>query len=254
MNGPISVWELGRERHLVFAEELTYPQSVIVTKGSWSELQREYWGRMVQPPFEVPHQPRVLVLGLGGGTVVHLAHRLLHPGSITAVELDPMVVQVARSYMGLNDIPNLDIRVADVHVALMELRNDKKFDLIIEDVFHLGLPTNSADSVKRYISSLTDLLALNGGIIFNRWFGREREAMTEQFSRFLNEWFTHVERKRVVQRWRNETIFASGFKKGLGKRESHRFIDSWRDSMSVWRIGIDAICRRSFFKTLQLLS
>ena len=209
ISGPISIWELSRERQLIFSEYLRPdPESVVFTKGSWAELRRECWGRAVEPPFELVPRPRVLILGLGGGTMVHLADQALHPKSITAVELDPMVVEMAQACMGLGDIPNLEIRVADVHAALAELKTaGETFDLIIEDIFHLGLPSSSDDQFRAYIASLVDVLSPNGRMAFNRWPGREARLV-----HFLGEWFGDVRCERIMQRWRTHVIFASELK------------------------------------------
>jgi hypothetical protein len=108
ISGPISVWDLGPERALIFGPvRKSTAVSVVFKNGNWAELRREYWGQAMTPPFPVAVHPRVLILGLGGGTMVSLAHRVLHPQGITVVERDPVMVGVARTYMGVDDIPNV---------------------------------------------------------------------------------------------------------------------------------------------------
>jgi hypothetical protein len=214
ISGPISVWDLGPERALIFGPvRKSTAVSVVFKNGNWAELRREYWGQAMTPPFPVAVHPRVLILGLGGGTMVSLAHRVLHPQGITVVERDPVMVGVARTYMGVDDIPNVDVRVTDVHTAIAELKGGDPFDLIIDDIFYLGIPASSDDTVRAYIASLAALLSPTGGLVFNRWFGGNRDAVLTRFAQLLGEHFAQVRRKRVGQRWENELVYASGPRK-----------------------------------------
>jgi predicted membrane-bound spermidine synthase len=78
----------------------------------------------------------VLVLGMGGGTTIR-AYRQLYPGvRITAVEIDPVIVQVARAYMGVADGPDLDVHVADARPFLKQV--GERFDVVEADLFAGG--------------------------------------------------------------------------------------------------------------------
>ena len=148
--------------------------------------------------------------------MAHLAHQMLRPRNITAVERDPVVVEIARTYMGVDSTPDLDIRVADVHHALAELRTGEKFDLVVEDVFYLGFPTRADDFVRAYIASLADVVSATGTVAFNRWFrrwsGEKIDTGQALLARLLSERFEGVANRKVIQRWQNELIFASGLK------------------------------------------
>ena len=86
-----------------------------------------------------PHLARgrsVLVLGMGGGTTVR-AYRRFYPGArVTAVEIDPLIVRVAREYMGLEPGPDLEVHVEDARPFLK--RSGKPFDVIEVDLFAGG--------------------------------------------------------------------------------------------------------------------
>jgi len=75
---------------------------------------------------------RLLMLGMGGGSVCRQLRRLAPDAEIVAVELDPEVVAVARAEFDLDEL-RLDVVVAD---ALAVLRREQRgFDAIFEDVF-----------------------------------------------------------------------------------------------------------------------
>jgi Spermine/spermidine synthase domain len=78
----------------------------------------------------------VLVLGMGGGTTVR-AYRRFYPGSrVTAVEIDPVIVQAAYLHMGLEPGPDLAVRVEDARPFLK--RTQERFDVIEVDLFAGG--------------------------------------------------------------------------------------------------------------------
>jgi spermidine synthase len=56
--------------------------------------------------------PRGLVIGLGGGALTNLLANLVPTCALTAVELDPAVVDVARASFGLREAC-LEVRIGD---------------------------------------------------------------------------------------------------------------------------------------------
>ncbi len=214
ITGPITVWELGRERRIVFGEHTGgTTQSIIFTRGSWAQLGREYWGHALRPPALVPPDSRILILGLGGGTMVHLAHQLLTPKDITVVELDPVVIEVARRFMGLDQLPNVHYCAGDAYEVLDELTDSNRFDLVIEDIFYAGFPGKGEDHVRAHLDRLTRVLSPAGSIVLNRWFaywnGTPQDSGQDLLEELLNERGCVVSRKKIKQRWFNELIFAS---------------------------------------------
>jgi spermidine synthase len=76
----------------------------------------------------------VLLLGLGGGSVVNiLKEELGYEGKLTAVELDPVMMDIAAQEYGMKSSRKLKIVCADA-AAFIE-NNKQKYDLIITDVF-----------------------------------------------------------------------------------------------------------------------
>jgi len=208
--GPITVWQLGRERRLVFGDNVrATTQSAVFTSGDWAELRREYWGRALRWPTQLPARPRVLLLGLGGGTIVRLVYEASKPELFTAVELDPVVASVAQEYMGLGRLPHLDIRIGDVRQLVHTLREEAPYDFVVEDVFFDG---SAIDDVDEYAAALARLVAPGGWLVLNRWFedwgGNSIDSGQDATCAALAARFEVVERVRVTQRWLNELIFA----------------------------------------------
>lgn len=92
------------------------------------------WWALAAPVVLLPPRPRrrVLVLGLGGGSVAR-ALRALAPGvEIVGVEMDQAVVDAARRHLELDDL-GMEVVTLDARDYLA--RERRRFDLIVEDLF-----------------------------------------------------------------------------------------------------------------------
>jgi spermidine synthase len=77
----------------------------------------------------------ILILGLGGGSNTLLVSRLYPKARITAVEIDPLMVEIGQKYFGLNKVKNLHIVVADALDFAANLDSHSMYDLILVDCF-----------------------------------------------------------------------------------------------------------------------
>ncbi|ODA66178.1 Spermidine synthase [Methyloligella halotolerans] len=81
-----------------------------------------------------PEKPaRLLEIGLGGGTVVSYLHKTYPDLNIQAVELDPVVADMAKKYFFLDEGPRLKVAVRDGRIFL--LRSKEKYDAILIDAY-----------------------------------------------------------------------------------------------------------------------
>jgi spermidine synthase len=108
------------------ADQSVYRANTALTGGEWDMP-------LVVPPLLARTMHRVLVIGNAGGTTAR-ALAAEYPGiSVDAVELDPVVTQLARQYMGLDSIPNLHVITADGREYLET--TDRRYDLIVVDAY-----------------------------------------------------------------------------------------------------------------------
>jgi predicted membrane-bound spermidine synthase len=83
----------------------------------------------------------ILILGLGGGSNTLLVSHLYPKARITAVEIDPLMVQIGKKYFGLTKVKNLHIIVADALDFARNLKparpvgGSESYDLILVDCF-----------------------------------------------------------------------------------------------------------------------
>ena len=78
---------------------------------------------------------RILILGLGGGSVARLARALAPEAEIRGIELDRDVVRLAREHLDL-DALEIEIEIADAFEWLKTApRSRGRYDVILEDIF-----------------------------------------------------------------------------------------------------------------------
>jgi spermidine synthase len=161
LSGPIRVVDQGDERRLVAGG---HTLSAISLSGDWSRLKGEYWCRALDM-VALPRRPSALFVGLGGGTQLLLLSARARPRSMTAVERDPVILQVAQRYFGLGRLERTEILCGDIERVLPHLESaGRRFDFIMEDAAY-------ADPVDRSLPialRLARLLGTGGVLILNR--------------------------------------------------------------------------------------
>lgn len=88
---------------------------------------------------------RVLVLGVGGGSLINLLNYFLPPGQITGVDLDATHLQLAKRFF-LSACDNIELVHSDAKVFVCR-RKTPKYDFIVEDIF-CGDPRDRSQAVR----------------------------------------------------------------------------------------------------------
>src|SRR5262249_27505676 len=84
-----------------------------------------------------PETPaKILMLGLGGGSISTYLGRFLPDAAITTVEIDPGVITAAKTYFGLLESARMRYRAGDGRVFLN--RDAERYDLILLDAYRGG--------------------------------------------------------------------------------------------------------------------
>jgi spermidine synthase len=110
----------------------------------------------------------VLMIGLGGGSAQR-AFEHYYPGvRIETVEIDPVVVQVAKDYFKFKESERQKVHVADGRVFLR--RSRARYDLIILDAYLGGRYGSSIPqhlATKEFFELVRDHLTTNGVVAYN---------------------------------------------------------------------------------------
>ncbi len=148
----------------------TPERTTVVVGGaqqSGPELNRIWQLSLERVGQSIPHNPRVLVLGLGAGGVLTEIHSLFPSAAFVAVEHDPAMVVLTRElrYFAPHEEPR--IIEADAAEALAAMTDS--FDLIIVDLF-TGSRLAPIVRDPHFIADLRKNLSPNGIVLINAFF------------------------------------------------------------------------------------
>lgn len=176
--------------------------SVYPLDGDWSRVESEYWWRALTV-VALPPRPTALLVGLGGGTQIHLLRRLRAPRVVTVIERDPIIVQVANDWFGLGAVGKLEIVCAEAGVAVETLtRAGRRFDFIMEDAAYAEEP----EAALPHLLALAPLVTPRGSLVVNR----HRHGDPRVLARALRRRFHEVQLRRVKRTGENALICCSG--------------------------------------------
>ena len=137
------------------------------------------------------HPDTILLLGLAGGTVVRQLRALSTEARVTAVEIDPALVELGRRYMEL-DAMEMEVVIDDAYAYLARTR--RRFDVIADDIYRTG-----PEDVERpdrpiadVIDRLKNRLAPGGIALANFVTGDRHQALYERARRAFRERFSAV--------------------------------------------------------------
>ncbi len=130
----------------------------------------------------------VLILGLGGGTVAKLIRKKWPEAKITGVDMDPIMVELGKKYLGLNET-GVNIKIADASTYHLKPRT---CDLVIIDLYNGDKFPKKFES-ENYIQLVRSLLASSGVAIFNRLYYGEKRKEAVKFGEKLKKIFKNVD-------------------------------------------------------------
>jgi len=186
MSGRVRVIDYRSERRLVIGGDIL---SVYPLDGDWSRVEREYWWRALAL---APPRATALLIGLGGGTQVHLLEKLARPRLVTVIERDPLIVRIASKWFGLAGVGRLEFLCGEAERIVPALvAAGRSFDFVMEDAAYAEPPERAVPMAR----SVVPLVAPHGRLVINR----HRRADAAQLVDALRVHFRDV-RLRLVRR------------------------------------------------------
>jgi spermidine synthase len=130
-------------------------------------LVNEYTRKMMGFLAFQPNPRQILIIGLGGGSLVKYCHRHLPTTRITAVEIDPDVLALRSQFLVPPDDDRLAVIQADGadHVAQMADRG-KQINAILVDAYdHTGIAHSVVE--RSFVQNAKQILGTNGVFVMN---------------------------------------------------------------------------------------
>jgi spermidine synthase len=114
-----------------------------------------------------PPEGRLLFVGLGGGSMPMYARHVMPDVGIDVVEIDPLIVDVARQYFGFREDARLTAHAADGR-AFIEEAAPASYDVVFLDAFSAdGIPF--ALTTSEFLTAVRASLAPGGVVVSNVW-------------------------------------------------------------------------------------
>jgi len=118
-----------------------------------------------------PEQKKVLIVGLGGGCMVHFLQKHDPECEVDAIEIDPVVIELAEKYFAVKRSENVRLLAADAFEYLAQ--NETQYDVIYMDAFLK--PSESTDRTGAplqlrtiaFYKQMQSRLTPGGAVIFN---------------------------------------------------------------------------------------
>lgn len=122
-----------------------------------------------------PDVRNVLMIGLGGGSISTYLGRFMPQAAIDTVEVDPGVINAAKTYFGMKETARVRYIEGDGRVYLN--RHKEPYDLILVDAFHGGyVPFHLL--TREFYTLIRQRLAPGGAVAFNVHDGTKLYAST----------------------------------------------------------------------------
>jgi spermidine synthase len=145
----------------------------------------------------------ILVLGVGGGTVIELLHGQFPKACITGVDIDTVIIDIAKKYFLTGDIAYINFTVADAMKFVRQ--HTSTYDCIIIDIF-VGNEVPEFVKTTSFITLCKQRLSPNGAVCINYLQDRQYREKSDEFNQVLRSTFSKVCDFRIAN---NRFFFAS---------------------------------------------
>ena len=132
---------------------------------------------------------KILLLGVGGGTIIRLLKASFPEATLVGVDIDASIVEVGEKYLGLTLDKTIDLRIGDVFDPKLDLGKD--YDLIMVDLFQGYTVPNQINS-PIFLKKLQSLLVPLGIVVFNRLYFQKYKLEADLFIDNVRKIFHHV--------------------------------------------------------------
>ncbi len=197
ISGEIKIVQIGKERRLLVGG---YTQSI---NHDCPGVEKRVWGRIVHGAItNCPNAKKLLLLGLGGGTIVGLLKKTRPGLEITAVEIDKEIIKVADEFFHIPVLSHtgcVKIIKGDAFDFVLSRGDGKKqegYEIIVVDVYCGGNFPEKFWS-REFLTSIINILDGKGCVILNRILDVSSGISINKARDFLLKFFNEVEFEKV---------------------------------------------------------
>ena len=186
----------------------------VVKLGDPDHLELPY-ARVIPVALAFVDQPTsALVIGLGGGTIPSFLRKHYPSMKIDVVDIDPVVVEVAKSHFGFREDDKMRAHVEDGRRFVEQSK--ARYDLIFLD----GFGTDSVPAhltTREFLTAVKSILSERGAVVGNLW-GRDVNRMYDSMVKTYRSVYDSIRIIDVVGSG-NKILIATTAKTELSHRD-----------------------------------
>jgi len=186
----IVVYEQNDERCMRFSRARLSRQSCISLNNPDMHA-FDYTRMMLGALYLKPEPKKILIIGLGGGTIPMTLSRIVPNAEIDSVEIDPAVVRVAKKFFGFNMTPRMQVHEEDGRVFIKKaVKHGIKYDMVMLDAYdNEYIPEHLL--TREFLAEVKKVLTSDGVLTANTHstsglYGNESVTYEAVFGRFYN--------------------------------------------------------------------
>lgn len=170
-----------------FGKKALYAKGIAQSGGEYGHMWQQSFKKL---PSDF-NPKSCLSLGVGAGTVVNVIRKKYPKTRIVGIEIDPVVLQVARREFGLVEDSKTRIIVDDA-VQWLKKNQKIKYDLIVVDLY-IGSLNPPKSRMRKFLEQTKKILREDGMIFYNCHYQRDNPKDHELFLDRSKSVFKHVE-------------------------------------------------------------
>jgi spermidine synthase len=140
----------------------------------------------------------ILLLGVGGGTILPLLQTQYPSARIDAVDRDPEILRLGRKYFGLNTYQKISFLVADAREYVLHPGAQLKYGLVIVDLY-IGNDVPVFATQAPFLRNVKNTVRDNGMMMMNYFSFRNQPEKSKILQNRLSEIYSHVAEKHILK-------------------------------------------------------
>lgn len=170
-------------------------------KADHDKLVFDYSKAVMTGLLSTPNPKRILVLGLGGGSIPRVYAKLYPKAQIDVVEIDPAVVQVAADWFDFKASASMKVHTKDGRQFVKQAGVfGQSWDLVVLDAFN-GDYIPEHMMTREFLEECKAILTPNGTLVANTFsrsqlYASESATYAAVFGRFIN--LKHDDGNRLI--------------------------------------------------------
>lgn len=183
-------------RDIRVVQEWAGPKLLVNGSRQSGRYIRKLWDHAIRIfglPKDEDKPTAVLVLGVGGGSVIELLANRLPRAHITAVDIDSLMITIAKQQFGVDKIANVRLVEADANIYVQQCRKQGRyFDIVVVDVF-IGRHIPEFVCSSTFLGNLHAIVKSGGSLLINYLRELEYRAKSDELCERLKDIWRYVD-------------------------------------------------------------